>query len=134
MGGFFPELAQRRTLVEEIIRNEEQSFNKTLDRGIELFKEEANKLVDNEKFTGDFAFKLYDTYGFPLDLTQLMAREAGLLIDVQGFEKLMAEQRDRARSSQKKEIISVNSLVTGARTEFVGFDFYSTKSLSLIHI
>ena len=128
MGGFFPELAQRRTLVEEIIRNEEQSFNKTLDRGIELFKEEANKLVDNEKFTGDFAFKLYDTYGFPLDLTQLMAREAGLLIDVQGFEKLMAEQRDRARSSQKKEIISVNSLVTGARTEFVGFDFYSTKS------
>ena len=128
MGGFFPELAQRRTLVEEIIRNEEQSFNKTLDRGIELFKEEANKLVDNEKFTGDFAFKLYDTYGFPLDLTQLMAREAGLLIDVQGFEKLMAEQRDRARSSQKKEIISVNSIVTGAGTEFVGFDFYSTKS------
>ena len=128
MGGFFPELAQRRTLVEEIIRNEEQSFNKTLDRGIELFKEEASNLGDNKKFTGDFVFKLYDTYGFPLDLTQLMAREGGLLIDVQGFEKLMTEQRDRARSSQKKEIISVNSLATGSKTEFVGFDFYSAKS------
>ena len=128
MGGVFPELTQRRSLVQETIHNEEQSFNKTLDRGIELFKEEAKKLGDSKEFTGDFAFKLYDTYGFPLDLTQLMAREAGLSINTSGFEKLMSEQRDRARSAQKKEIISVSSLATEERTEFVGFDIYSTKS------
>ena len=128
MGSVFPELTLRRSLVQEVIRNEEQSFNKTLDRGIELFKEEAKKLGDNKEFSGDFAFKLYDTYGFPLDLTQLMAREAGFLIDVNGFEQLMSKQRDRARSAQKKEIISVNSLVTEAKTEFVGFEVNSTKS------
>ena len=128
MGSVFPELTLRRSLVQEVIRNEEQSFNKTLDRGIDLFKEEAKKLGDNKEFSGDFAFKLYDTYGFPLDLTQLMAREAGFLIDVKGFEQLMSKQRDRARSAQKKEIISVNSLVTEAKTEFVGFEVNSTKS------
>ena len=128
MGSVFPELTLRRSLVQEVIRNEEQSFNKTLDRGIDLFKEEAKKLGDNKEFSGDFAFKLYDTYGFPLDLTQLMAREAGFLIDVKGFEQLMSKQRDRARSAQKKEIISVNSLATEAKTEFVGFEVNSTKS------
>ena len=128
MGSVFPELTLRRSLVQEVIRNEEQSFNKTLDRGIELFKEETKKLGENKEFSGGFAFKLYDTYGFPLDLTQLMAREAGFLIDVNGFEQLMSKQRDRARSAQKKEIISVNSLVTEAKTEFVGFEVNSTKS------
>ena len=58
-------------------------------------------------FAGEFAFKLYDTYGFPLDLTELMARERGLSVDVAGFEKLMDEQRERARKAQKKEAISV---------------------------
>ena len=128
MGNVFPELTQRQSLVQEVIRNEEQSFNKTLDRGIELFREEAKKLRGKKELTGDFAFKLYDTYGFPLDLTQLMAREAGLLVDASGFEKLMSEQRDRARSAQKKEIISVSTLATEAKTEFVGFDVDATKS------
>ena len=122
MGDVFPEIRQRRDLVSDTIRAEEESFNKTLDRGIDLFKEEVDKLGEGKEFSGEFAFKLYDTYGFPLDLTELMAREAGLQVDNVGFEKLMTEQRERARAAQKKEVISVSSLSTDASTEFVGFE------------
>ena len=75
-----------------------------------------------KKLTGDFAFKLYDTYGFPLDLTELMAREQGLTVDTAGFEKLMEEQRTMARSAQKREIISVSNVQTTVPTRFVGYD------------
>ena len=122
MGEFFPELQQRRELVQQTIRTEEESFNKTLDRGIELFRDEANSLGDTKELSGEFAFKLYDTYGFPLDLTELMAREAGLSVNTAGFETLMEQQRERARAAQKKEVISVSSLSSDAQTEFVGFD------------
>ena len=79
---------------------------------------------------GDFAFKLYDTYGFPLDLTELMARERSLTVDVAGFERLMDEQRVRARKAQKKETISIEDqdLETGA-TRFLGYDFIETESV-----
>ena len=122
MGEFFPELQQRRELVQQTIRTEEESFNKTLDRGIELFREEADSLGNTKELSGEFAFKLYDTYGFPLDLTELMAREAGLNVNTTGFETLMEQQRERARAAQKKEVISVSSLSSDAQTEFVGFD------------
>ena len=122
MGEFFPELQQRRELVQQTIRTEEESFNKTLDRGIELFREEADSLGNTKELSGEFAFKLYDTYGFPLDLTELMAREAGLSVNTSGFETLMEQQRERARAAQKKEVISVSSLSSDAQTEFVGFD------------
>ena len=122
MGEFFPELQQRRELVQQTIRTEEESFNKTLDRGIELFREEADSLGNTKELSGEFAFKLYDTYGFPLDLTELMAREAGLSVNTAGFETLMEQQRERARAAQKKEVISVSSLSSDAQTEFVGFD------------
>ena len=72
--------------------------------------------------SGDFAFKLYDTYGFPLDLTELMARERGLTVDKEGFEKLMEEQRARARAAQKKEVISLSEIESTTPTKFVGFD------------
>src|SRR5262249_41261518 len=80
--------------------------------------------------SGEFAFKLYDTYGFPLDLTELMARERGLTVDVPGFEKLMEEQRARARKAQKKEEISVEEgeLVVEP-TKFLGYDFLETESV-----
>ena len=71
---------------------------------------------------GTFAFKLYDTYGFPLDLTELMARERGLTVDKEGFEKLMEEQRARARAAQKKEVISLSQIETTTPTKFVGYD------------
>ena len=74
------------------------------------------------QISGDFAFKLYDTYGFPLDLTELMARERGLTVDTAGFEKLMAEQKARARAAQKKEIIEVSQIDSSVTTKFIGFD------------
>ncbi len=122
MGEFFPELQQRRELVQRTIRTEEESFNKTLDRGIDLFREEAGSLGETKELSGEFAFKLYDTYGFPLDLTELMAREADLRVDTVGFKTLMEQQRERARAAQKKEVISVSSLSSDAQTEFIGFD------------
>ena len=82
------------------------------------------------QISGDFAFKFYDTYGFPLDLTELMARERGLAVDVAGFEKLMEQQRDRARKAQKKEEISVEEGELGVEpTKFLGYDFLETESV-----
>ena len=122
MGDVFPELQKRREIIHQTIRAEEESFNRTLDRGIELFRDETGKLGNTTQLSGTFAFKLYDTYGFPLDLTELMAREAGLSVDTAGFNALMEQQRERARASQKKEVIRVSSISSDACTEFVGFE------------
>src|SRR4029077_9967471 len=81
------------------------------------------------QISGEFAFKLYDTYGFPLDLTELMARERGLSVEVAGFKKLMEEQRTRARAAQKKEIVSVrNTKSTAIETKFVGYDVLTSPA------
>jgi len=120
MGDVFPEIRSRKKYVQEVIQREEEAFNKTLDRGIELFNAEVAEVT--KQITGDFAFKLYDTYGFPLDLTELMARERGLTVDTTGFEKLMEEQRARARAAQKKEVISLSQIETTTPTKFVGYD------------
>jgi alanyl-tRNA synthetase/REP element-mobilizing transposase RayT len=90
----------------------------------------ATGSAEPSQVSGEFAFKLYDTYGFPLDLTELMARERGLIVDVSGFEKLMDEQRDRARKAQKKEEISVEKGELGVEpTKFLGYDFLETESV-----
>jgi alanyl-tRNA synthetase len=147
MGDVFPEIRTRKKQVQETIQREEEAFNKTLDRGIELFEQECARLgvekmlnteaaadaaaigrgaksfpTNDREITGDFAFKLYDTYGFPLDLTELMARERGLTVDTAGFEKLMQEQRARARAAQKKEVVSVSQIETTTPTKFVGYE------------
>jgi alanyl-tRNA synthetase len=161
MGDVFPELRKKQSHVQEVIKAEEEAFNKTLDRGIELFEGAVNdrRILDEAReeerkrrpnsaelysspayariagedksieaigFEGDvkayFAFKLYDTYGFPLDLTKLMARERGLTVDVEGFNKLMEEQRARARAAQKREIVAASNVDTSRPTRFVGFE------------
>jgi alanyl-tRNA synthetase len=126
-GDVFPEVRQKKDRVQQIIRSEEESFNQTLDRGIEIFQEEVKKVKD-KVFSGEAAFKLYDTYGFPLDLTQLMAREVGFQVDDAKFEQLMEQQRERARASQKKEIIEVASGSNSTPTKFVGFESLSSES------
>jgi alanyl-tRNA synthetase/REP element-mobilizing transposase RayT len=91
--------------------------------GDQLRKGEYKKFLKSPaQVTGEDAFKLYDTYGFPLDLTELMARERGLTVDKEGFEKLMEEQRARARAAQKKEVISLSQIETTTPTKFVGYE------------
>ena len=96
MGESFPELRQRRQFVIETIREEEESFARTLDRGIELFRREAAKVTaaGGKELPGDVAFDLYATFGFPADLTQLMAEESGISVDMAGYEKAMTEHRE----------------------------------------
>jgi len=81
------------------------------------------------QISGEFAFKLYDTYGFPLDLTELMARERGITVDAARFEKLMNEQRERARKAQKKETIAVEGELTAAPTKFLGYEFLESEGI-----
>ncbi|XP_010541854.1 PREDICTED: alanine--tRNA ligase-like [Tarenaya hassleriana] len=102
MGDVFPELQQSEARIREIIKDEEASFCKTLGKGIEKF-EKAAQAVQGNKLSGQDAFVLWDTYGFPLDLTQLMAEESGLVVDVAGFNKAMEEARERSRSAQNKQ-------------------------------
>ena len=128
MGDIFPEIRTRRTIVADVIRNEEESFNRTLDKGIALFEDAAAKLPAGGAITGALAFRLYDEQGFPLDLTQLMARERGLTVDGAGFEKLMEEQRARARAAQKKEVITLSDIGSEHPTTFVGYDAFSTPA------
>jgi alanyl-tRNA synthetase len=126
MGDVFPEIRAKRRHVEDVLKSEEESFNKTLDKGIALFGEAEAK----GHISGAFAFRLYDEQGFPLDLTELMARERGLTVDVAGFEKLMEEQRERARKAQKKEVITVaDGNLQVAPTKFLGYDFLETEAV-----
>ncbi|GAB4383259.1 MAG: alanine--tRNA ligase [Phycisphaerales bacterium] len=99
MGEAFPELRRNPQHVADVIFEEEESFGRTLDRGIGLFEEIAGQTCG--KISGRDAFRLYDTFGFPLDLTQLMASERGLSVDVAGFEACMAEQKARSRAGAK---------------------------------
>ncbi|MBA7611840.1 Alanine--tRNA ligase [subsurface metagenome] len=103
LGDAFAEIKARADYVSTVIESEEASFGRTLDRGIEIFSTAAGRAQKSKYkiITGQDAFQLYDTYGFPLDLTELMARERGLKVDTETFEKLMDEQRARARAAQK---------------------------------
>ncbi|MGD0412867.1 MAG: alanine--tRNA ligase [Verrucomicrobiota bacterium] len=146
MGDVFPELRKKQSHVQEVIKAEEEAFNKTLDRGIDLFNNYLASMRQLGKVAApagahvempvSWAFTLYDTYGFPLDLTQLMAREHGFEVDTAGFDKLMDEQRARARAAQKKEIIAASNLDTSHPTDFVGFDRLTAPAtiLAAVHI
>ena len=103
MGKAFPEIAERREFVASVIQAEEASFGRTLDRGLDIFAAAARAATDRgcDTLNGQDAFQLYDTYGFPLDLTQLLAREQGLAVDTAAFDELMDQQRTRARAAQK---------------------------------
>ncbi|MGH7996592.1 MAG: alanine--tRNA ligase [Opitutaceae bacterium] len=105
LGAVFPELKQQRSAIGRMVRAEEESFGRTLDRGLEIFGERVPALGAAKTLPGSLAFELYDTYGFPLDMTQLLAAERGLTVDTAEFERRMDGQRARARAAQKKEIV-----------------------------
>ena len=120
MSPVFPELAEQKKMILKTIENEENSFAKTIDRGLQLLD---HITMTSGKISGEQAFILYDTFGFPLDLTQLIARERNMLVDEEGFEAAMERQRKLSRDAQKREIISVSdaSEVENA-TQFLGYD------------
>ncbi len=131
MGRTFPELAGRSQTIKDILLREESSFNETLDRGLELFDKEATA---QGSISGDFAFRLYDTYGFPIDLTQLLARERGLTVNTARFEELMEEQRQRAKAARKKQIVRALDLRTDKQTAFTGYSSDSaTATITELH-
>jgi alanyl-tRNA synthetase len=101
LGGVFPELRRQESTIKRVIRSEEESFGRTLERGLKRFEEAAAQ----GSLPGSVVFELYDTYGFPVDLTQVLAAERGLAVDSAGFEALMEQQRQRGRSALKKEVI-----------------------------
>ena len=110
MGDAFGEVKERAEFVSTVIEAEEASFGRTLDRGLEIFASAAKRAEKNKDrtITGDDAFELYDTYGFPLDLTQLLARERSLGVDTKRFDELMDQQRQRGRAAQKSSLMTVN--------------------------
>lgn len=118
MGKHFPELKQHAETIKKVIGKEETAFNDTLSRGLHLFERWLDEGMTS--LSGDKAFLLYDTYGFPLDLTQLLAKEHAIEVDSEGFEKAMQEQKDRSRASQKKATIVLNH--GGSETQFVGYE------------
>ncbi|MCH2062207.1 MAG: alanine--tRNA ligase [Roseibacillus sp.] len=121
MGDVFPELRGREPIIVETLEREERSFNETLDRGLKLFEDEVAKLSGGA-FPGDAAFRLYDTFGFPIDLTQLLCRERGIDLEMTRFEGLMEQARQLARAAQKSEIVSALDITSEVVTEFVGFE------------
>jgi alanyl-tRNA synthetase len=121
MGEAYPELRKAQAHVEKVLKKEEQRFAETLDQGMEIL-EEAIANLDGKEIPGDVVFKLYDTYGFPVDLTADIARERELTIDHKGFEEAMAGQRDRARAASKFSAIGKDGIKTDAESEFLGYE------------
>lgn len=122
MGDAFPELSARLGQIQEVLLREEEAFNRTLDKGLDLFEREAGQVGPGGTLSGAFAFRLYDEQGFPWDLTEVLARERGLRVDVAAFESLMDQQRARARAAQKRQIIELSRVESAVPTRFVGYE------------
>ena len=138
MGSVFPEIKEKQGYIEKIIQSEEESFNATLDRGIDLFEKTVKDLeAQNIKIIpGGDVFKLYDTYGFPVDLTNIMAKERGLSIDEPGFDVLMKEQKQKGRDATREKLATVNISISNLNSfdlldensEFTGYDELKSTS------
>jgi alanyl-tRNA synthetase len=127
MGAAYPELLQTQAHIEKVLQKEERRFAETLDRGMELL-DTAIERLDGKQIPGDVVFKLYDTYGFPVDLTADIARERELTLDTSGFEAAMNEQRNRAQAASKFGIAEKASFKTDEVTEFLGYDGTDAQS------
>ncbi|MEO1167640.1 MAG: alanine--tRNA ligase [Pseudomonadota bacterium] len=127
MGGAFPELVRAQPLVEETLQHEEVRFRGTLDKGLKLLDEAVGDMDDGDVLAGETAFKLYDTYGFPYDLTEDALRSRGLGIDRDGFDAAMAQQKAAARAAWKgsgqaaSETVWFDIAETHGGTEFIGY-------------
>ncbi|GAB1856537.1 alanine--tRNA ligase [Flavobacteriaceae bacterium MHTCC 0001] len=126
LGKAFPELKSQEQLIENVIREEEQSFLRTLEQGLILLQRIVEE-AKNDIVSGEKAFELYDTYGFPIDLTALILSEKGLKLDEDGFEKELQKQKDRSRAASKMSTDDWTVLVDNLEEEFVGYDTLETQ-------
>lgn len=125
-GAVFPELVSRSEAIKKTLRTEEESFNRTLARGLQKFEKELE--ATEETLSGDFAFQLYDTFGFPIDLTEILCEQNGIGLDMERFEVLMDEQRKRGDGGKDKTVVKALEIKSDANTEFVGFDSDHTSA------
>ncbi|MEZ0328245.1 MAG: alanine--tRNA ligase [Dissulfuribacterales bacterium] len=133
MGTVYPELIQESAGLDQIVTREEIRFGETLDFGLNLLQERLEDFRKNRIISGEFAFKLYDTYGFPIDILQDVAKEEGLVLDSVGFEKAMQKQRERSKKKQKFSSISPQTssmqfLKEIPATVFLGYDYLNIES------
>ena len=122
MGHQFPELKKQQTLIERVIEEEEASFLRTLATGINLLDRVIAKVGKGGQIAGKDAFELYDTFGFPIDLTELIAREQGVEIDLEGFEKELQAQKERSRNAAAQDIDDWQEVRSIEQCEFIGYD------------
>ncbi|MBM3606638.1 MAG: alanine--tRNA ligase, partial [Alphaproteobacteria bacterium] len=128
MGAAYPELTRAQAMIEETLRSEETRFRQTLDRGLRLLDDELSRLPEGADLPGEAAFKLYDTFGFPLDLTQDALREKGRAVEVEGFDAAMAEQKRKARAAWSGSGEAADATIwyelaeKHGATEFLGYD------------
>ncbi len=138
MGSAYPELKEQARQTAEVLTAEEERFGETLDRGLELIESERRRLREagGKTLPGEVAFKLYDTYGFPLDLTQDVLRDDGIEVDMAGFERLMSQQRERARGARREESGAPElKLGGGAGSRFVGYErFHGESEILASHV
>ena len=121
-GGVYPEISVQREFIQKVIREEEQSFLRTLENGLRRLEQIRKEHASDKLIPGDVVFELYDTYGFPADLTRLIAREWGYETDEAGFEKAMARQKSRSRAAGNLETGDWIELQPGAEVEFTGYE------------
>ena len=120
----FPGLSEQKYFIKKVVEQEEKSFLSTLNKGLKLFDVYSNKGSDN--VNGRQAFELYDTFGFPIDLTQLLAKENNIEVDIEEFKIALQEQKDRSRADAKKESGDWIVIVEDEREEFIGYDYLET--------
>ena len=132
MGEFYPELPSQQALVEKVIREEEMAFLRTLDRGIRLMDSIMEKSSDTKVISGEDAFTLYDTFGFPIDLSELIASENGYTIDLEGFQAELQKQKDRARNATAVENGDWIEIEHCDNVVFMGYDYTDVGGARLV--
>ena len=132
MGEAYPEIKAQQKLIENVIREEENAFLKTLDRGIKMLDDKLAENAASKTLPGTDAFVLYDTYGFPIDLTELIATEKGYSVDLEGFNAELQKQKDRARSATANEFGDWVEFVSGEEVLFTGYDTLEEPAARLL--
>ena len=132
MGEAYPELPAQQKLIENVIREEENAFLRTLDRGIRMLEDNMAKNAATKVVSGTDAFVLYDTYGFPIDLTELIAAEKGYTVDLDGFNVELGKQKERARNATANEFGDWTVFADDAEVQFLGYDVLSVEGARLL--